>query len=567
MSKTESPFILPKYLLEPYKKDNLCLKEAADYYGVNFKIVLNYEDAINEITKKNTEKKGFCDYYSVWIICGPPYEILPKQDEGNENKNNPHLIMQFIDVLIKYWESGGGLFFLAEGGTLHYQLDLFLQRANFKNYGKVKFKIEDEHEGGGNLIGSKDNIKKGYFSRNEEYFKLKKRPSICHNIYQLFEGITISYVKNEPDKIKPFFPFAIDKDDGITSLIYCGEDNYGDIIIDCGFTKCFINLESKGTYTYFQNIIGWMANAEKYSNCGMFNKIERPKSFEYKIDKTKKWKFKRILEPKNMKTLFAIDCSGSVEGNELYHKELNKIMEEYYKNNDDIIYMWDSLNDISPDGYLKVDIKRINEFNNNLEGYGGTQSFLIAEIAKQEPEYRDHLLIVTDGEVDFDCIQITQDKLEKTGIEFKYVTLFVIGNGYNLSVGAPFCRNCENIIFGINEDGERFAMANLLPDDINNLNEIDSISNYDEFIMKYESLDKAIQAKMIGSEVDHELIKKLKTLKKIIEDEFKDSERDSNDIQIFNEKWQKLYNMASGSLKNTFIIDNIAAAKIGNNKY
>ena len=158
MSKNESPFILPKYLLESYKQDNLCLKEAADYYGVNFKIVLNYEDDINEITKKNTEKEGFCDYYSVWIICGPPYEILPKQDEGNENKNNPHLIMQFIDVLIKYWESGGGLFFLTKGGTLHYQLDLY-----FKNYVKVKFKIEDEHEGGGNLIGSKDNIKKGYF--------------------------------------------------------------------------------------------------------------------------------------------------------------------------------------------------------------------------------------------------------------------------------------------------------------------------------------------------------------------------------------------------------------------
>ena len=94
------------------------------------------------------------------------------------------------------------------------------------------------------------------------------------------------------------------------------------------------------------------------------------------------------------------------------------------------------------------------------------------------------------------------------------MTLFVIGNGYNLSVDAPFCRNCENIIFGIKEDGKRFSMANLLPDDINNLNEIDSISNYDEFIMKYESLDKAIQAKMIGSEVDHELIKKLKKLKK-----------------------------------------------------
>ena len=48
-----------------------------------------------------------------------------------------------------------------------------------------------------------------------------------------------------------------------------------------------------------------------------------------------------------MKTLFAIDCSGSVEGQILYHEELDKIMEEYYKNDDDIIYMWDSVDIIS----------------------------------------------------------------------------------------------------------------------------------------------------------------------------------------------------------------------------
>ena len=73
---------------------------------------------------------------------------------------------------------------------------------------------------------------------------------------------------------------------------------------------------------------------------------------------------------------------------------------------------------------------------------------------------------------------------------------------------------------------------------------------------------------MIGSEVDHELIKKLKKLKKKIEDEFNDSERDSNDIQTFNKKWQILYNMSSGSLQNKFTLDNIAAVKIGSkNKY
>ena len=108
-------------------------------------------------------------------------------------------------------------------------------------------------------------------------------------------------------------------------------------------------------------------------------------------------------------------------------------------------------------------------------------------------------------------------------------------------------------------------MANLLPDDINNLNEIDTISNYDEFINKYESIDKAIQAKMIGSEIDYELKKNLIELKKRIENEFNNSESDLNNIQIFNDKWEKLYNMSSGSLKNTFTLDNITAAKIGIN--
>ena len=43
------------------------------------------------------------------------------------------------------------------------------------------------------------------------------------------------------------------------------------------------------------------------------------------------------------------------------------------------------------------------------------------------------------------------------------MTLFVIGKGDNLSVGAPLCRNCENIIWGIKKNGERYSMTNLLP--------------------------------------------------------------------------------------------------------
>ncbi len=34
------------------------------------------------------------------------------------------------------------------------------------------------------------------------------------------------------------------------------------VIIDCGFTKCFINMNTSGSYKYFENIIGWMGKPE-----------------------------------------------------------------------------------------------------------------------------------------------------------------------------------------------------------------------------------------------------------------------------------------------------------------
>ena len=45
-----------------------------------------------------------------------------------------------------------------------------------------------------------------------------------------------------------------------------------------------------------------------------------------------------IQEPKEMKTIFAIDSSGSVGGCDLYHDNLRKIIDEYYKEGD-IFYL------------------------------------------------------------------------------------------------------------------------------------------------------------------------------------------------------------------------------------
>ena len=97
LSENESMFVRPEYILKPNqeelnqlkkrKKDEeledeeveniMCIKSAADHYGIDLEIVLNYEDAILEIKKQS--KPGKCDYYAVWVICGPPYAILPIQ--------------------------------------------------------------------------------------------------------------------------------------------------------------------------------------------------------------------------------------------------------------------------------------------------------------------------------------------------------------------------------------------------------------------------------------------------------------------------------------------------------
>ena len=93
------------------------------------------------------------------------------------------------------------------------------------------------------------------------------------HIYQIYEGITISYaVPNinsrkpltDPKLLEPFVPFSKDSDGGINSLFYCGTNcGEGDIVIDCGFTKFFLDMKKDGTPRYIQNIACWVTNPEK----------------------------------------------------------------------------------------------------------------------------------------------------------------------------------------------------------------------------------------------------------------------------------------------------------------
>ena len=170
---------------------------------------------------------------------------------------------------------------------------------------------------------------------------------------------------------------------------------------------------------------------------------------------------KNGINLKKMKTLFTIDCSGSVDGKILYHKELEKIIDEYYKEGD-TFYLWDDKRKEK-----NCSLERIKEFNKKLQGFGGTDSSLIAKIAIDAGEsYREHLLIVTDGIVKKSCIDESTLIIQNNNIKFKYVTTFIIGDGSNLSVGAPYCRDCPNVTYSIKSENERKKITSLFPQDI-----------------------------------------------------------------------------------------------------
>ena len=61
MSLFQNYNIHKDYLIINYPKNDSCLKECLDYYGLIIDIVKNYKDVIEKITSKNVF--GKCPYY------------------------------------------------------------------------------------------------------------------------------------------------------------------------------------------------------------------------------------------------------------------------------------------------------------------------------------------------------------------------------------------------------------------------------------------------------------------------------------------------------------------------
>ena len=248
--------------------NNKTVKEAVEYFGITIVSKDNYNDAIKEL-KKN--ENGKCPYYACWLM--------------NDRKESEKM-EEFLQILYKFWKKGGAVVLFSDNEPYILETNQFLSMIN------AGFTMEGSYQGEkyiyGDDTGKLDKV--GVFNRNENTYKYEniQRQKLSHNLYKIYEGITISSVtKNgkrcldvKSNDIYPFVIFARDSEGGITSLFKPANKEEGDLIIDGGFTKLFINMEEDGTFRYVQNLAGFTARPEVHMSFYINPKDYRPDCVE-----------------------------------------------------------------------------------------------------------------------------------------------------------------------------------------------------------------------------------------------------------------------------------------------
>ena len=99
----------------------------------------------------------------------------------------------------------------------------------------------------------------------------------------------------------------------------------------------------------------------------------RPKAIDIQIDWNHKWnrfkeRSKDLTSPENMKTLFAVDCSSSISGKEIFFNKLRELRLRYYNSaRGDKFYTWSNnyyyKNENEMDEFEKLFISNIPKRN------------------------------------------------------------------------------------------------------------------------------------------------------------------------------------------------------------
>lgn len=279
-------------------------------------------------------------------------------------------------------------------------------------------------------------------------------------------------------------------------------------------TLCFSSEpEKRPTATSIKKVFEEILSSERYER--RFNIFKNSMPYQ-ELTSTDRDIDLEPIDPKQLRTLWAIDCSESVRENQFYHNALRRVVNEYYKKTDEI-YLWDN-------NYKKISYEELNNFMSHQQGFNGTKSSLIAEISN-ESSIREHLMIITDGSVDPGEIDRSDQLMRRYRIKFKFVSVFIIldenppelqqlqrqynlsdqeldnfRTKCNLSVGAPYSRGCQNATYYIKKPGVREELTSLNHKDIASLKNINSIDSYEKFVEEFDHLDHAIQAMTLGKD-------------------------------------------------------------------
>ena len=568
MNEGEDERLSYKYITMSKNNNLECIQSSIDYTGIKVDVVINYKDAINKLIKPGTYKKDCCDYYACIIMSGEPYAELPN------NFDDPYLFGEFVRVIKEFWNNGGALGIFADNAPFNYQVNILIEEL----FPKAEFRIAGNHPGMKTIFGDNSGILKnnGTFNRKIQMVDNYARNTISHSLNKIYEGKTLSYCVKKPKddnllyygknedlimitdskQLWPFVPFSKDSDGGFNSLFYSSNDNKGDIVIDCSYTKFFLEMETEGTPRYIQNIVSWLGAPEKHQQRDMCKDGSdfRPKAINIKINWYDKWKrFKerpKILKsPEEMKTIFAVDCSSSISSNatikNIYFNKLIELKDKYYKSSrGDKFYTWGS------NYYYKTE-SEMDQFIQGRKGKDGTVSYYIAEIGRETlNENFEHLIIVTDGEVQLKDIDESERRVKNYGLQYSFVSTYIIGKGGDESVGCPFSRGCPGNTYLIDQYGNETIKASLSKEDLNTLKNIDSINDWFTFKSKYKNLFNAIRAKCLGRNADNDLKMKLNNMKNRIS--YVGLEQDD-----FNTKFNNLFRMADGQIRN---VQNAAVA-------
>ena len=531
--KEESSYIDPKYIDKDSDINGTCIRACIEHFGIEDYIVVDYENAIKELLKK--KDNSYCEYYSVWIFCGPQNPILPPRN-GEENLSNPYLVEEFINILIAFWKNGGSLVFFADGDPLNFQVNLFLEKIDFSQNEKPKFRISGNYNGDnllkpdktGNLQfnGSFDKSKKKSYYKGVEV----QRQSLSHNLGYIYEGLTISYAVdiNKREKItidnkemlKPFIPFSVNSEGGINTLVYeSDEKGRGDIIIDCGYTKCFLNMRNTGSYRFIQNIAGWTARPEIIYSIEKKNPWEwRPKCIKYNINYNSYYKGFLSFEnnnPNNLKTLLLIDRSESTKCS-IYERELNPLLNEFYdEQRGDVIYIWGST-------YQKLNKKKFFYIIENGDSLNIAIPELIPKIIENE-ESNDfkHLMIITNSLIPKEKKSYIDNEMNNINFNFEVVSVYIIRDNIDNideSIWLPFCRSSSNKIYKKNKPNEDFQEITILSEyNKKILNGIENYDTYKDFMENYNKILNVVREECLEKTNNSELeIKLLNLFERII---------------------------------------------------